>query len=286
MAIKFEKVSHVYSDGSPFTYTALKEVDLEIAMGKMSAIIGATGSGKSTLVQHLNALLLPSDGQVEVLDRVIDSKETPKHLKSLRKDVGLVFQFPEYQLFEETIIKDVAFGPKNFNATEEEALEKAAAALAMVGLDKSYYEKSPLDLSGGQKRRVAIAGILAMDPAIIVLDEPTAGLDPQGARSMMELFKKLNQEYHKTIIIVSHDMEHVFNYCDDVIVLDHGKVRCHLSVDEFFKDSTWCKQLNIIPPFVIQTKELLNSKGIVIDEHIKTVDQLAMQIAKKVKKHG
>ena len=209
-----------------------------------------------------------------------------EHLKSLRKDVGLVFQFPEYQLFEETIIKDVAFGPKNFNATEEEALEKAAAALAMVGLDKSYYEKSPLDLSGGQKRRVAIAGILAMDPAIIVLDEPTAGLDPQGARSMMELFKKLNQEYHKTIIIVSHDMEHVFNYCDDVIVLDHGKVRCHLSVDEFFKDSTWCKQLNIIPPFVIQTKELLNSKGIVIDEHIKTVDQLAMQIAKKVKKHG
>ena len=286
MAIKFEKVSHVYSDGSPFTYTALKEVDLEIAMGKMSAIIGATGSGKSTLVQHLNALLLPSDGKVEVLDRVIDSKETPKHLKSLRKDVGLVFQFPEYQLFEETIIKDVAFGPKNFNATEEEALEKAAAALAMVGLDKSYYEKSPLDLSGGQKRRVAIAGILAMDPAIIVLDEPTAGLDPQGARSMMELFKKLNQEYHKTFIIVSHDMEHVFNYCDDVIVLDHGKVRCHLSVDEFFKDSTWCKQLNIIPPFVIQTKELLNSKGIVIDEHIKTVDQLAMQIAKKVKKHG
>ena len=286
MAIKFEKVSHVYSDGSPFTYTALKEVDLEIAMGKMSAIIGATGSGKSTLVQHLNALLLPSDGKVEALDRVIDSKETPKHLKSLRKDVGLVFQFPEYQLFEETIIKDVAFGPKNFNATEEEALEKAAAALAMVGLDKSYYEKSPLDLSGGQKRRVAIAGILAMDPAIIVLDEPTAGLDPQGARSMMELFKKLNQEYHKTIIIVSHDMEHVFNYCDDVIVLDHGKVRCHLSVDEFFKDSTWCKQLNIIPPFVIQTKELLNSKGIVIDEHIKTVDQLAMQIAKKVKKHG
>ena len=286
MAIKFEKVSHVYSDGSPFTYTALKEVDLEIAMGKMSAIIGATGSGKSTLVQHLNALLLPSDGKVEVLDRVIDSKETPKHLKSLRKDVGLVFQFPEYQLFEETIIKDVAFGPKNFNATEEEALEKAAAALAMVGLDKSYYEKSPLDLSGGQKRRVAIACILAMDPAIIVLDEPTAGLDPQGARSMMELFKKLNKEYHKTIIIVSHDMEHVFNYCDDVIVLDHGKVRCHLSVDEFFKDSTWCKQLNIIPPFVIQTKELLNSKGIVIDEHIKTVDQLAMQIAKKVKKHG
>ena len=286
MAIKFEKVSHVYSDGSPFTYTALKEVDLEIAMGKMSAIIGATGSGKSTLVQHLNALLLPSDGKVEVLDRVIDSKETPKHLKSLRKDVGLVFQFPDYQLFEETIIKDVAFGPKNVNATEEEALEKAAAALAMVGLDKSYYEKSPLDLSGGQKRRVAIAGILAMDPAIIVLDEPTAGLDPQGARSMMELFKKLNQEYHKTIIIVSHDMEHVFNYCDDVIVLDHGKVRCHLSVDEFFKDSSWCKQLNIIPPFVIQTKELLNSKGIVIDEHIKTVDQLAMQIAKKVKKHG
>ncbi|MCI5774628.1 MAG: energy-coupling factor transporter ATPase, partial [Erysipelotrichaceae bacterium] len=239
MPIKFEKVSHIYSDGSPFTYTALKNIDLEISEGKLTAIIGATGSGKSTLVQHLNALLLPSDGKVYILDRTIASDEKPTKLKSLRKDVGLVFQFPEYQLFEETIIKDVAFGPKNFDCSEEEALIKAKKALAMVNIDASFYDKSPLDLSGGQKRRVAIAGILAMDPKIIVLDEPTAGLDPQGAKAMMELFQRLNKQYQKTIIIVSHDMEHVFNYCDEVVVLDHGNVRCHLTVDEFFKDTKW-----------------------------------------------
>ena len=282
MPIKFEKVSHIYSDGSPFTYTALKEVDLEIIEGKMTAIIGATGSGKSTLVQHLNALLLPTSGKVEVLDRIIASDEKPTKLKSLRKNVGLVFQFPEYQLFEETIIKDVAFGPKNFEFSEEEAITKAKKALAMVDIDPSYYDKSPLDLSGGQKRRVAIAGILAMDPKVIVLDEPTAGLDPQGAKAIMELFKKLNKEYNKTIIIVSHDMEHVFNYCDDVVVLDHGNVRCHLSVDQFFKDSNWCEQLHIIPPFIIQAKELLKNRGIEITKDIKTVDELAEEIAKKV----
>lgn len=282
MPIKFEKVSHIYSDGSPFTYTALKDVDLEIIEGKMTAIIGATGSGKSTLVQHLNALLLPTSGKVEVLDRIIASDEKPTKLKSLRKNVGLVFQFPEYQLFEETIIKDVAFGPKNFEFSEEEAITKAKKALAMVDIDPSYYDKSPLDLSGGQKRRVAIAGILAMDPKVIVLDEPTAGLDPQGAKAIMELFKKLNKEYNKTIIIVSHDMEHVFNYCDDVVVLDHGNVRCHLSVDQFFKDSNWCEQLHIIPPFIIQAKELLKNRGIEITKDIKTVDELAEEIAKKV----
>ena len=282
MPIKFEKVSHIYSDGSPFTYTALKEVDLEIIEGKMTAIIGATGSGKSTLAQHLNALLLPTSGKVEVLDRIIASDEKPTKLKSLRKNVGLVFQFPEYQLFEETIIKDVAFGPKNFEFSEEEAITKAKKALAMVDIDPSYYDKSPLDLSGGQKRRVAIAGILAMDPKVIVLDEPTAGLDPQGAKAIMELFKKLNKEYNKTIIIVSHDMEHVFNYCDDVVVLDHGNVRCHLSVDQFFKDSNWCEQLHIIPPFIIQAKELLKNRGIEITKDIKTVDELAEEIAKKV----
>lgn len=284
MPIRFEKVSHVYSDGSPFTYAALKEIDLEIAEGKLTAIIGATGSGKSTLVQHLNALLLPSNGKVEVLDRIISSDEKPTKLKSLRKDVGLVFQFPEYQLFEETILKDVAFGPKNFDFTEEEANDKAKKALAMVNIDPSYYEKSPLDLSGGQKRRVAIAGILAMDPKIIVLDEPTAGLDPQGAKAMMELFKELNTKYGKTIIIVSHDMEHVFNYCDDVVVLEHGSVRCHLSVDQFFKDSKWCEELHIIPPFVIQAKQMLKAKGIEIMADVKTVDDLAYEIAKKVKK--
>lgn len=283
MSIRFEKVSHIYSDGSPVTFTALNNVDLELNKNKVTAIIGATGSGKSTLVQHLNALLLPSTGTITIEDKVIKSDEKPKQLKALRQKVGLVFQFPEYQLFEETILKDVAFGPKNFGATQEEAEEKAKDALKLVGLNETFYEKSPLDLSGGQKRRVAIAGILAISPSIIVLDEPTAGLDPQGAIEMMELFKELNVKYDKTVIIVSHDMEYVYKYCDYVVVLDHGEVKCHLTKEEFFKDSSLCKELNIIPPFIIQTKELLAKKGIIIDNNVNTIEALAKEIVRKVK---
>ena len=195
MSITFEKVSYVYSDGTPFRYAALTDIDLSFTEGKMTAIIGQTGSGKSTLVQHLNALLKPTSGKVTVLDHEIIAGTEPKGLKKLRGKVGLVFQFPEYQLFEETVIKDIAFGPKNFGISEEEALKRAKEALKLVGLDESYEDKSPLELSGGQKRRVAIAGILAMNPDVIVLDEPTAGLDPLGTVSMMKLFKKLNTEH-------------------------------------------------------------------------------------------
>ena len=170
MPITFEHVGHTYSPDTPYEYKALKDVNLDIEEGKMTAVIGQTGSGKSTLVQHLNALLLPDEGKLTILDRVITAGEKPKGLKSLRGDVGLVFQFPEYQLFEETVIKDVAFGPKNFGVTAEQAQIRAKNALKLVGLDSSVYEKSPLELSGGQKRRVAIAGILAMDPKVLVLD--------------------------------------------------------------------------------------------------------------------
>ena len=286
MPIRFEHVGHTYSAVTPYEYKALKDVNLEIEEGKITAVIGMTGSGKSTLVQHLNALLLPEEGKIEILDRTITAGEKPKNLKSLRGDVGLVFQFPEYQLFEETVIKDVAFGPKNFSVPESEAIERAKKALAMVGLEADKYERSPLELSGGQKRRVAIAGILAMDPKVLVLDEPTAGLDPLGTVSMMSLFSKLNREMHKTILIVTHDMEQVFKYCDRVVVVENGTIRAHMSVSHFFFDSSFCKEMNILPPSLIRMKDLLKEAGFEIDERIHDIDGLASSIARQVKKHG
>ncbi|MCR5229585.1 MAG: energy-coupling factor transporter ATPase [Solobacterium sp.] len=286
MPIEFEHVSYIYSDGTPFRYVALSDVNLNIEEGKMTAVIGRTGSGKSTLVQHLNALLLPSEGKVKVLDRVIEAGSKPKQLKSLRGQVGLVFQFPEYQLFEETVLKDVAFGPKNFGVSEADAAEKARKALKLVGLDESYEQRSPLELSGGQKRRVAIAGILAMDPSVIVLDEPTAGLDPQGTVDMMKLFRELNKKHGKTILIVTHDMEQVFTFCDNVIVMENGKPRISATVGEFFKDSSLCREMDILPPALIRMKDALREKGFRFDGNVNDMNALAGAIVKQVKKHG
>ena len=286
MLIAFEHVSHVYGEDTPFKYAALTDVNLEFSIGKMTAIIGETGSGKSTLVQHLNALLLPTRGRVLVLDRVIEAGEPAKGLKSLRGRVGLVFQFPEYQLFEETVLKDVSFGPKNFGVSEEEAEKKAKAALKMVGLDDSFLERSPLELSGGQKRRVAIAGILAMDPEVIVLDEPTAGLDPEGTLEMMNLFSNLNKKMGKTVLIVTHDMEQVFSYCDEVVVMEHGQPRIHTSVKDFFRDGSLCREMNILPPALIQFKEQLKEAGYSISDDAMTMDAVASEVARQVKHHG
>lgn len=283
MSIRFEKLSYTYSSGTPFAYAALKDVDLEIEEGKVTAIIGKTGSGKTTLVQHLNALLLPTAGKLEILGRTISAQEKPQHLKSLRKDVGLVFQFPEYQLFEETILKDIAFGPKNFGVSEEEAVQRAREVIKVVGLEEAMLERSPLDLSGGQKRRVAIAGILAMDPQVLVLDEPTAGLDPQGAQSMMQLFMNLNKQMHKTVLIVTHDMEHVLNYCDNVVVVDNGEILQKTSVREFFRKTDLLKQLNILPPAIIRTREMLNQRGFHLSEEIMDIKTLAKAIQREVK---
>ncbi len=283
MSIRFEKLSYTYSSGTPFAYAALKDVDLEIEEGKVTAIIGKTGSGKTTLVQHLNALLLPTAGKLEILGRTISAQQKPEHLKSLRKDVGLVFQFPEYQLFEETIQKDIAFGPKNFGASEEEAARRTREVIRVVGLDETMLERSPLDLSGGQKRRVAIAGILAMDPQVLVLDEPTAGLDPQGAQSMMQLFMNLNKQLKKTVLIVTHDMEHVLNYCDNVVVVDNGQIMQTTSVHEFFRKTDLLKQLNILPPAIIRTREMLNQRGFYLSEEIMDIPSLAKEILREVK---
>lgn len=279
MAIEFINVSHTYAENTPFQYQALLDVSLNIPENEITAIIGETGSGKSTLVQHLNALLLPSKGTVKVLDKTIVANEKVKDLKAFRKKVGLVFQFPEYQLFEETILKDVSFGPKNFQMENVE--ECAKKALQMVGIDASYYERSPIELSGGQKRRVAIAGVLAMDPDIIVLDEPTAGLDPSGSESMMKLFKILNEKYHKTIVLVTHDMEHVLEYCQNVIVMEKGKVALSTSVHHFFETPSEYERLNIVPPKLVQFKQSLIEKGFQFSNTL-DLKQLCLEIKRQV----
>lgn len=282
MSIEIRKLSHIYNEGMTFAKTALDEIDCTIENGEMLALIGETGSGKSTLVQHLNALLIPTQGEICIGDHVISSKGKNKHLKQIRKKVGLVFQFPEYQLFEETIEKDIAFGPINFGADKEEANKIAEEMIQVVGLDKSYLQKSPFECSGGEKRRIAIAGILAMNPDVLVFDEPTAGLDPKGAKDMMELFRKLNEEMNKTVIIVSHDMEHVLTYCKRVIVMNHGKIIEDKSVKEFFQDSSILKKLNINPPCILQMKDMLIEKGFKLDSEILDLDQLTSTILKEL----
>lgn len=225
MPIAYRNVSFVYSAGSPFESAALRGIDCAIEPGSFLALVGRTGSGKSTMVQLLNALLVPTEGEV-VVDEYVnspDKKRRTKKLKGLRKKVGYVFQFPEYQLFLDTVEKDVAYGPKNFGATPEEALKKAHEALGKVGLDSSFYERSPFALSGGEKRKVAMAGILAMEPDVLVLDEPTAGLDPEASREMIALFKEINAQ-GTTIVLVSHDMDLVLECATRLIVLENGKI--------------------------------------------------------------
>lgn len=277
MSITFKEVEHIYSENTPFAYHALKGVNLKITDKSFTAIIGQIGSGKSTLIQHINALLLPTSGSINIDEYLITATDKPSKLKPLRKKAGLVFQFPEYQLFEETIEKDIIFGPMNFGVSEEEAKKIAHNVLKTVGLDESYLNKSPFDLSGGQKRRVAIAGILAMNPDILILDEPTAGLDPQGTNEMMSLFKRIN-ESGKTIILVTHDMNHVLQYCDEVVVMNHGKVEKHDTVTNVFKDSEYLNSLGIDLPIITNFIIKLNNQGFNLDSSINNIEQLIAAI--------
>ena len=285
MPISFKSLSYIYDEGMPYAHKALDNIDLDIAEGKITAIIGETGSGKSTLVEHLNALLLPSSGTLQILNHeLVASKKKNKNLKALRKDVGLVFQFSEYQLFEETILKDVAFGPLNFGCSINEATARAINALKLVGIDESLFNTSPLEISGGQKRRVAIAGIIAIDPKIIVLDEPTAGLDPKGSKEMINLFVSLNKKLNKTVIIVSHDNEMVYNYCDDTVVLSKGVIKYHGSTLDLFNNHDLLKELNILQPQIVVFKELLNSKGFAISNNARTLEDIVNEVSSKVRK--
>ena len=280
MPVTFKHLNYVYSPKSPFEYLALNDINLAIKDNSFTMLVGHTGSGKSSLIQQINALLIPSSGEVDVNGIIIDNKaKKNKRIKEVRKSVGMVFQFPEYQLFEETVMKDVIFGPKNFGVKEEDAKVLAKEALELVGIGEEYFEKSPFELSGGQKRRVAIAGILTLKPEILILDEPTAGLDPQGAREMMKLFKKIHDN-GTTIIMVTHDMDNVIRYATDVVVLSSGKIIKECKPYELFLEADTFASLSIEEPLVITFAKEMMKKGYKIDlSQIKDIDTLADQIA-------
>ena len=275
MDIRFKQVGFAYQAGTPFEMRALHDISFSIEDGSYVAIIGHTGSGKSTILQHLNALLKPTEGVVELGEKTIDSTTGNKDLKPLRKKVGIVFQFPEAQLFEETVEKDIAFGPKNFGVSEEEALKIAAEVVKTVGLPEDVLKKSPFDLSGGQMRRVAIAGVLAMKPEVLVLDEPTAGLDPKGRFEMMEMFYKLHKEQNLTIVLVTHQMNDVSDYANHVVVIEAGSVVKEGAPKEVFEDASWLLEKQLGVPTTLAFIEKLKSKGWNTTKMPLTLEELA-----------
>lgn len=260
MGIALENVSYIYQNGTPFASTALSDVSLTIKDGSYTALIGHTGSGKSTILQLLNGLLVPTDGEVRVFDTLITSTSVNKEIRQIRKQVGLVFQFAENQIFEETVLKDVAFGPQNFGVSREESETIAREKLALVGIDESLFERSPFELSGGQMRRVAIAGILAMEPRILVLDEPTAGLDPIGRKELMNLFKKLHQD-GITIVLVTHLMDDVAEYADQVYVMEKGRLVKSGEPSFVFQDIDFMEKIQLGVPKITRFAQKLIKRG-------------------------
>lgn len=278
-SIIVEKLSHIYMPGTPFEKKALDEVSLKIKEGEFVALIGHTGSGKSTLIQHLNGLLKPQSGKIIIDDTDITLPKTK--LSSIRKKVGLVFQYPEYQLFEETIEKDIRFGPTNLGLDEEEITGRVKRAMNIVGLEyDEYKDKSPFELSGGQKRRVAIAGVVAMEPKILILDEPTAGLDPKGRDEILAKLKTLHSEYKMTIILVSHSMEDVAKIADRVIVMHNGKSILDGTPEVVFKEIELLEEVGLAAPQVTYLAKKLKEKGFNISENIFTIDQAKRELLK------
>ena len=272
MSIKIENLTHIYMPKTPFEKKALDNVNLFIEDGEFLALIGHTGSGKSTLIQHLNGLLEPSSGRILVDNIDITNKETK--LTDIRKKIGLVFQYPEYQLFEETIEKDIAFGPNNLGLNQEEVRTRVKRSMEMVGLDyETYKNVSPFDLSGGQKRRVAIAGVIAMEPNVLILDEPTAGLDPKGRDDILEQIKILHEKYKMTIVLVSHSMEDVGKLAERIVVMNKGKIALMGKPAEIFKEVDTLENIGLAVPQVTYLMRALREKGFDVSDEIFTVEQ-------------
>lgn len=286
--IVFDQVSHEYNVDTPLAVKALDNVSIEIPSQKVTAIIGHTGSGKSTLIQHLNVLLKPTEGTIRIDNRIVSSESKDRSLKSLRKKVGVVFQFPESQLFEETVLKDVMFGPLNFNVKSTEAESIAKKMLQLVKIDESLFNRSPFELSGGQMRRVAIAGVLALEPEVLVLDEPTAGLDPLGHHQMMEMFMRLQKKNKLTLILVTHQMDDVVKYADHVIVMENGTNIKEGTPVDVFDNKEWLERHQLGLPhslaFIDRLLSDIHESKDVLDELPLTVKSLAKNIVKLKKK--
>jgi energy-coupling factor transport system ATP-binding protein len=279
MSIKIENLTHIYMEGTPFEKNALDDINIEINHGEFVALIGHTGSGKSTLIQHINGLLKPTKGKIFIDDMDITLKKTK--LTEIRKKVGLVFQYPEYQLFEETVEKDIAYGPSNLKLGEEEILKRVKRSMAMVGLDYDTYRlKSPFELSGGQKRRVAIAGVVAMQPSVLILDEPTAGLDPKGRDDILSKISKFRDEYNMTIILVSHSMEDVAKVADRILVMNHGKCILDGTPKKIFREVDTLESIGLAVPKVTYLARKLRKNGFDISSDIFTVEQARDEILK------
>ena len=272
MGIILDNVSYTYQEGTPFASAALSDVSLSIEDGSYTAIIGHTGSGKSTILQLLNGLLVPTEGSVRVFDTLITSTSVNKQIRQIRKQVGLVFQFAENQIFEETVLKDVAFGPQNFGVSLEEAEAIAREKLALVGIDESLFERSPFELSGGQMRRVAIAGLLAMEPSILVLDEPTAGLDPIGRKELMALFKMLHQD-GITIVLVTHLMDDVAEFADQVYVMEKGKLVKGGKPSLVFQNVEFMEKIQLGVPKITRFAQRLVDRGISFEQLPITIEE-------------
>lgn len=281
MPIKVESLSHIYMSGSVFEHVALDNVSFEIEDGEFVGLIGHTGSGKSTLIQHLNGLLKPTGGKIIVDDVELNSKGIS--MKAIRQKVGLVFQYPEYQLFEETVSKDVAFGPQNLKLSPEEIEERVKEAIQLVGLDyESIKDKSPFELSGGQKRRVAIAGVLAMKPKVLILDEPTAGLDPKGRDEILSQIKKLHKAQNITVILVSHSMEDIANMAEKLIVMNKGKIVFIDTPQNIFKEIDVLESIGLGVPQVSYLMRELRNRGFAVDDAI-SIEEAKMELLKVIR---
>lgn len=281
MSIKVENVSFIYGKNTPFEKKAVDGVSFCIDKGEFIGLIGHTGSGKSTLIQMLNGLIKPDSGKIFIND--IDITGENVDMKNIRSKIGLVFQYPEHQLFEETVYKDIAFGPANFGCSDEEIDARINEVIGFVGLDKSVLQKSPFELSGGQKRRVAIAGVLAMNPEILILDEPTAGLDPAGRNDILNCIKKLHDDKKITVILVSHSMEDIANTVDKIMIISDSHLVSFDKPSVVFRDSNMLKNIGLNVPQVTRVVNHLKQKGIILDGDIFTVDAAVEAIIKYVK---
>jgi energy-coupling factor transport system ATP-binding protein len=285
MAINFNQVGFTYQLNTPFATPGLHDVNFTMPEGKFTAVIGHTGSGKSTMVQHLDGLVIPTAGEITIGEQRIVPTTKPKELNQMRAHVGLVFQFPEAQLFEQTVLKDVMFGPKNFGASEAVAKASAEVALEKVGIARELYERSPFELSGGQMRRVAIAGVIAMSPDLLILDEPTAGLDPKGQQELMQLFTDLQKEKKMTVVLITHQMEYVAQYADHVVVFEHGTVVKAGAPADIFADEAWLREKQLDVPAAKQFADALSQKGVQLHD-VLDIDQLADQLATQLKREA